>query len=244
MKTRTDLLNFLAEKYNLERYLEIGVQVPELNFDKIKCAIKYGVDPDPSARATFLMTSDEAFNAGFRNKFDLIFIDGLHTAEQVKKDFENALKVLSPNGFIVLHDCNPEKEEHTIVPRPTERGHWNGDVYKFACQLSSYEDFVTVDIDNGCGVWRNGGGYYVPSGSVWVWEDFDTNRKELLNLVTWDEFSTPLVQATYLFPNGNVATFGWDDQQIVGLQGQYSFGLQQKIKLHSDHRTQWNGFPS
>jgi hypothetical protein len=143
MKTRTDLLNFLAEKYNLQRYLEIGVQVPELNFDKIKSCCKVGVDPSPNIyseeNVIYQLTSDEFFTK-FQNgwpgietwpnnsvgTFDLIFIDGLHTAEQVKKDFENAMKILSPNGFIVLHDCNPEKEEHTIVPRPTERGHWNG----------------------------------------------------------------------------------------------------------------------
>lgn len=194
-KTRTDLLNFLAEKYNLQRYLEIGVQNPAQNFNKIKCAVKYSIDPDPSANATFLMTSDEAFSAGFRRKFDLIFIDGLHTAEQVKKDFENALKVLSPNGFIVLHDCNPLKEEHTIVPRPTERGHWNGDVYKFAAKLNDYNGVkhFTVDIDNGCAVitvrpdcdiFKRGEFDNYPA----TWSDFDTHRKTLLNLISWNEF--------------------------------------------------------
>lgn len=191
MKTRTDLLNFLTEKYNLQRYLEIGVQVPELNFDKIKCPIKYGVDPDPKARATLQMTSDEAFSVGFRRKFDLVFLDGLHTAEQVKKDFENALKVLSPNGFIVLHDCSPLKEEHTIVPRPTERGHWNGDVYKFAMALSC--DKFCVDIDNGCMVVPNQKGikasqYLLPFTERELWAHFSRNRKELLNLISWDEF--------------------------------------------------------
>ena len=201
MKTRTDLLNHLAEKYKLERYLEIGVQVPELNFDKIKCPYKIGVDPDQKAHATFHMTSDEFFETGFDNsfvnndwetQFDLIFIDGLHTAEQVKKDFENALKILSPNGFIVLHDCNPEKEEHTIVPRPTERGHWNGDVYKFACELGYYfEKFRVVDIDNGCGVWNWSGADIQKDSDLWwpqTWETFDSRRKHLLNLISWDEF--------------------------------------------------------
>lgn len=202
MKTRTDLLNHLAEKYQLKRYLEIGVQVPELNFDKIICEYKIGVDPDPKARATQCRTSDDFFKytqdhiminpESTFQPFDLIFIDGLHTAEQVKKDFENALKILSPNGFIVLHDCNPEKEEHTIVPRPTKTGHWNGDVYRFALYLT-YPDsdrcFV-VDIDNGCLVWQMGKHvYYEPSGlSCLSWDSFNKNRKYYLNLITWDEF--------------------------------------------------------
>lgn len=201
MKTRTDLLNFLAEKYSLQRYLEIGVQVPELNFDKIKCKYKVSVDPDPSARATFCMTSDVFFSDDVPNcivdddgfmlqEYDLIFIDGLHTAEQVQKDFENALKVISPNGFIILHDCNPLKEEHTIVPRPTNTGHWNGDVYRFAAAMPKYP-FWTVDIDNGCMVVKPEKDYF-HDGIHWnqymTWGFFNANRKELLNLITWDEF--------------------------------------------------------
>lgn len=185
MKTRTDLLNHLAEKYGLQRYLEIGVQVPELNFDRIKCKWKSSVDPDPRAKAMYPMTSDKFFKSWiYEEKFDLVFIDGLHTAEQVKKDFENALTILSPNGFIVLHDCNPLKEEHTIVPRPTDRGHWNGDVYKFAVSI---EDKVTVDIDNGCLVYDGHGSAAIINLRC-DWENFDRNRKTLLNLISWDEF--------------------------------------------------------
>lgn len=198
MKTRTDLLNFLAEKYNLQRYLEIGVQNVDQNFNHIKCSIKHGVDPDkvglPIHDECFIfhVTSDDFF-VHHRDMFpgrsyDLIFIDGLHTAEQVKKDFENALKVLSPSGFIVLHDCNPLKEEHTIVPRPTERGHWNGDVYKFACQLATnWLSYKTVDIDNGCGVFTpNTQTYSLREAPSWA--QFDMDRKGLLNLISWDEF--------------------------------------------------------
>lgn len=197
MKTRTDLLNHLAEKYNLQRYLEIGVQVPELNFDKIKCAYKIGVDPDPKAGAAFKITSDEFFQYSHfmdcDGPFDLIFVDGKHTAEQVKKDFENSLKILSPNGFIVLHDCNPLQEEHTIVPRPTPRGHWNGDVWRFAVATKGYDELIrcTVDIDNGCMVIRNTGVEWMSPlfGVTEIsWDQFNENRKELLNLITWDEF--------------------------------------------------------
>jgi hypothetical protein len=199
MKTRTDLLNHLAGKYNLQTYLEIGVQVPEINFDKIKCKYKSSVDPDPKANAMYQMTSDKFFTHWiYDGTFDLIFIDGLHTAEQVKKDFENALKILSPNGFIVLHDCNPEKEEHTIIPRPSARGHWNGDVYRFAVMLTNRAFAIhpayTVDIDNGMTVFSvKEAGYYLADNEeieipVMEWLNFNENRKEALNLITWDEF--------------------------------------------------------
>ena|SRR5690606_8698028 len=191
MRTRTDLLNHLAEKYNLQMYLEIGVQNPDQNFNKIKCgALKTSVDPDPNASALHCVTSDEFFSYN-KDQFDLIFIDGLHTAEQVKKDFENALKILSPGGFIVLHDCNPLKEEHTIVPRPTPTGHWNGDVYKFAMNLKCQK--YCVDIDNGCMVVPhqeriNLSEYLIPFTNNEIWRHFSAHRKELLNLISWDEF--------------------------------------------------------
>ena len=204
--TRTDLLNHLIKKHGLKSYLEIGLQDASQNFDKIECERKVSVDPDPNAKATYCMTSDIFFKTTsyglieittkdsdikpeyIDNRFNLIFIDGLHTAEQVKKDFENALEILSPNGFIVLHDCNPEKEEHTIVPRPKPTGHWNGDVYKFAGRLSSFEFFHTVDIDNGCGVFMNVDGGIFPIRHEFDWQYFDKNRKELLNLISWEDF--------------------------------------------------------
>jgi hypothetical protein len=187
MKTRTDLLNHLVEKYNLRKYLEIGVQDPAQNFDKIKCFYKFSVDPDPKANATLCKTSDEFFvDTGLPTEFfDLIFIDGLHTSEQVKKDFENALTILSPNGFIVLHDCNPLKEEHTIVPRPTKTGHWNGDVYKFAMQLAI--DKYTIDIDNGCMVVPYSREFIIQGHSSWDWNYFDKHREDMLNLISWEQ---------------------------------------------------------
>jgi|SRR3972149_4275315 len=188
---RTDVLNHLIEKYQLKRYLEIGVQNTTQNFDKTNCEYKIGVDPDPKANASFCMTSDEFFDSYTELgsiPFDLVLIDGLHTDEQVQKDFENSLKILSPNGFIVLHDLLPETYERTLVPRPTKTGSWNGSCWKFGCKLGMLENFVTVNIDNGCGIWRNGGGYYIPSPKEWTWEEFSRYKNEILNVITWQEF--------------------------------------------------------
>lgn len=193
-KTRTDLLNFLIEKHGLKSYLEIGLQDAAQNFDKIKCDYKVSVDPDPKAKARFCCTSDFYFEGRKQynnnvSKIDLIFIDGLHTAGQVRKDFENALKILSPKGFIVLHDCNPLKEEHTIVPRQNPTGHWHGDVYKFAAALLTNNNSWTVDIDCGCLVFQNkNNGQYATIRKTVDWQYFDKNRKQLLNLISWDEF--------------------------------------------------------
>lgn len=50
------------------------------------------------------------------------------------------------------------------------------------------------------------------------------------------------VMAAYRFPNGNVATFGYNDQQVPMLQGTYSKELEDKIRLHSDENTRFIGF--
>ena len=182
--TRTDLINFLIKKYNLKSFLEIGCQ-KNVNFNAIECKKKVSVDPDPAANATFCMTSDEYFYNNFE-VFDIIFIDGLHEYQQVKKDFENSYRVISANGFIILHDCNPIGEEFTSVPRETKV--WYGDVYKFAAQLgTNWLSFKTIDMDCGCGVFMPNTQEYALR-EVPTWEHFEQNRDRLLNLISWEDF--------------------------------------------------------
>lgn len=52
-------------------------------------------------------TSDEAFPK-LKTKFDVVYIDGLHTYEQVVKDINNSQKVLNASGFISGHDYSVE----------------------------------------------------------------------------------------------------------------------------------------
>jgi predicted O-methyltransferase YrrM len=49
-------------------------------------------------------TIDSSYFLQLGIKFDLIFIDGMHTYESVKSDFFEAIKILSPDGLILLHD--------------------------------------------------------------------------------------------------------------------------------------------
>jgi len=47
--------------------------------------------------------------------FDLIFIDGCHYADYVRKDTENALRYLAPGGVIVWHDYGEFKDVSRVV---------------------------------------------------------------------------------------------------------------------------------
>jgi SAM-dependent methyltransferase len=131
-------------------YLEIGCFQDTL-FNAVFACNKVGVDPQQGG--TLRLTSDEFFRDN-QEAFDVIFIDGLHEYEQVRKDAVNALQCLKPGGFIAFHDMLPRhwKEQH--VPRLNEE--WTGDVWKLAFELAESPDldFRIVSIDYGVGVLR------------------------------------------------------------------------------------------
>jgi hypothetical protein len=186
--SRTDLINFLIQKNNLKSYLEIGIECG-INFKNIICDNKIGVDPDTNSQANIFKTSDDFFSEN-NKKFDIIFIDGLHYAEQVYKDIINSLKFLEPNGFIICHDINPLEEYLQIIPRLQSA--WTGDCWKawvkLRNQLINY-NMTVVNICTGCGIIKKG--KYVPlnlSISDLNYKFLEQNRVELLNYKTIDEY--------------------------------------------------------
>lgn len=127
------IINQIIKENGYRSYLEIGYG-DGYCFNRIECKYKAAVDPEaPEGEGLYKMTSDEFFagpvdGAHGGNGFDVVFIDGLHHADQVRKDVINASKVLSENGVILLHDIAPEDEAQTIVPR--QQKVWTGDVFK------------------------------------------------------------------------------------------------------------------
>lgn len=148
---RIALLNTLAARNPNAAYLEIGCFRNYL-FNSLPLPIKVGVDPRQGG--TVRATSD-AFFASNTRKFDLIFIDGLHTYDQVHRDVANALKVINPGGWIAMHDMLPRNpmEQHEELTGITE---WVGQSWKVAFELLETEgvDFKIVKIDYGVGVIR------------------------------------------------------------------------------------------
>lgn len=193
---RFDIINYLVEKYKLVNYLEIGVFQGE-NIRKIKAPYKNGVDPGVEGyvvpEVDYPMTSDEFFELikGHDDiKYDIIFIDGLHHSDQVIKDIENSLNHLVKNGFIVLHDCNPSSYETQLIPRQTIA--WTGDVWKafvdFKLNNKEFPCYV-IDTDFGVGVIKNSSSIKpIFTSSDISWDQFFKDKKQILNLVTWEEF--------------------------------------------------------
>lgn len=191
---RLDIIQHFIDKYDLQSYLEIGVDTGYV-FGGVRINHKESVDPAENeyshATPTYKMTSDEFFMNYPEKRYDIIFIDGLHESEQVTKDIQNSVNSLNPNGVIILHDCNPTTEQIQIVPRIQSL--WSGNVWKSFVKFS-YENkdkfnCYVIDTDYGCGVIESGITniqYIMPDNLTYNW--LEANRQVALNLVTVDTF--------------------------------------------------------
>lgn len=158
---RWDLINAVLPRGGA--FLEIGAQAGVVASRVREDAVKWGVDPAPHQGAPtryqrfFRGTSDEFF-AQLRDdeRVDVVFIDGLHHAEQVYRDVVNSLRFLSEGGTIVLHDCYPPSQEAQQVPRDGAAV-WTGDCWKAIVKLRREHPELlcfVVDADFGLGVVR------------------------------------------------------------------------------------------
>lgn len=124
-----EYINSLIKDRGYKKYLEIGVG-DGYNIDMIECESKEGVDivDKYKGKNKVVVSSSDEFLTKGKTKFDVIFIDGNHTVEQVEKDIINSMKRLKKDGVIILHDVCPTDEAMTIVPRKQKV--WTGEVYK------------------------------------------------------------------------------------------------------------------
>jgi hypothetical protein len=143
--TRSSVVNKYTNKEHT--YLEIGVEYGT-TFSKINCKSKIGVDPDPKLEDDRILkvTSDEFFASNFE-KFDRIFIDGMHQSDFVRRDFNNAIECLGKDGVIFIDDIYPqtEREQYKIPIKHVYendilkyREPWTGDVWKVIYYIMKY----------------------------------------------------------------------------------------------------------
>lgn len=200
---RFHIINALLKHTHQRRYLEIGVRNPADNFDRIAADFKVSVDPGVETQenlATFPLTSDEFFRKlrGGEIKleqpqFDVIFIDGLHLADQVYRDIQNALSVVSDVGFVVLHDCSPPTIHHArenFREQGPATHFWNGTGWKAyqRFRTESNKRCFVVDVDWGVGVIVNhdeSPAYRLSADAnpFFEFNVMDANRTRILNLV-------------------------------------------------------------
>ena len=180
---RIALVNYLVAKcggYEC-KYLEIGCESNDL-FDSVYSHHKTGVDPESGG--THRMTSDDFFHVTKEKNFDVIFIDGLHEYQQVKRDAINALNIIKDGGWIAFHDFLPSSwKEHHIPRIQTD---FTGDCWKLALELDKADgvDFRIVSIDHGIGLLRKSKmDYSIPDLSSELSKaEFDKFVEEVPNL--------------------------------------------------------------
>ena len=140
---------------SMRSYLEIGLAEGR-TFENVSLPIRVGVDPRPrfdmkhlpEGAEVFATTSDRFFATNER-RFDVVFIDGLHTFEQAYRDLVNAFQVC-PIGGVLVDDVVPSDDvsamrdlERSIAERE-RRGlpgkPWHGDVFRMVLCLAEHHD--------------------------------------------------------------------------------------------------------
>lgn len=144
--------------YKNPSYLEIGVATG-WTFHGVKAHRKVAVDPslefnvEEAKRAHpeceyHQITSDQFFSEYASDPFDVVYIDGLHTAEQTLRDLLNTLSVTKKSSLVVLDDVFPDSYAASLpswddawvikaVLSPDD-WHWMGDVYKLLYFIETF----------------------------------------------------------------------------------------------------------
>lgn len=151
-------INKLAKGLNANSYLEIGVAHGQTFFD-ISIAEKTAVDPKFSFNMSAINqndniffreeTSDDFFSTlAHKVRYDIIFIDGLHTFEQTYRDLCNSLLHTKDHTVLLIDDTKPI-DVYSAIPNYAKavkfRKHsgvpglqWHGDVFKVIFALHDF----------------------------------------------------------------------------------------------------------
>jgi hypothetical protein len=190
-------INALARPMRAARYLEIGVS-KGLTFLAVEIADKTGVDPKfafdwqahRSDDVRFHVGDSDGYFAQCTEKFDVVFLDGLHVFEQTFRDLCNALMVTHDRSLIVIDDTVPSdvysswphpREAHALRKQAGGKGlAWHGDVFKVVYVLHDFFPMLSY-----CTI--NTGGN--PQTLVWreARADFQSrfNSLETISRMTW-----------------------------------------------------------
>jgi hypothetical protein len=101
---------FIKELSNLETLMAVDIwenydELKTINFNKIYENFKYNLNlGGGSENIKFFKTTSDDFFSNNKNYFNLIYIDGYHHYEQVKKDFVNSFNFLENGGYIICDD--------------------------------------------------------------------------------------------------------------------------------------------
>jgi hypothetical protein len=161
--SRSQVINSLTKSD--QKYLEIGVEYGQTFLQThFKPENKMGVDPDPKfdiigkefkfSKATSDAFFQDSFQDLKKDRYDVIFIDGMHQSEYFLRDFNNSINVLEEGGALFIDDILPlTYNEQLKIPRKYyyENGilkygeEWTGDIWKVVYHiLKNYSQHILV----------------------------------------------------------------------------------------------------
>jgi hypothetical protein len=179
-RRRAVVIQSILSLFDAPSYLEVGVS-KGATFHRVKADRKVAVDPsfgfdvdaarrDHPEAVYHEVPSDRYFGELIDpdERFDVIFVDGMHTFEQTLRDLVNALLFCRPDGVIVVDDVHPSTYAASIADLDERRAvqeatgdtdiAWMGDVYRLVffidtmCQQFTYA--TTTDNHGQLVMWR------------------------------------------------------------------------------------------
>ncbi len=156
-------LDFVVQMVRLlkpRNYLEVGVYHAGL-FNRVlphverATAIDLNIESKKfiarSSKVNFIHADSKFFWESYTgDKFDFIFIDGNHSKESVRSDFEGAISLLEWEGILMLHDTYPADLEATSIDR-CDDGYLA--IQELSLDKTNYE-FVTIPVHPGITIVR------------------------------------------------------------------------------------------
>jgi GT2 family glycosyltransferase len=161
-------LNALASRLGCTSYLEIGVSTGH-TFLQVSVEYRTGVDPffnfdyetyHDGIKTKLISATSDAFFSGLdpSQKYDLIYLDGLHTYDQTYRDLQNALLHSHERTAILIDDTWPcdvfstsrdmgSAQSFRLKATGSRDLRWHGDTYKLVPLLKLFHrdhHYVTI----------------------------------------------------------------------------------------------------
>jgi hypothetical protein len=160
----TNFFGLVDKMMQPKSYFEIGTErgrsVREFKCDAVCVDPNFILESDVIGKRRslhfFQMPSDDFFAAHDLKKIfgaapDVCFLDGMHLAEYLLRDFINTERSCTPRSIIFMHDCLPSNERMALrthkVGDPEEgkwQHAWTGDVWKMVPILKKYRPDLQV----------------------------------------------------------------------------------------------------
>jgi hypothetical protein len=171
-------LNRVVDITHATSYLEVGVDEGK-TISRVSIPFRAGVDPriskvrdldDLVGIKWYNMTSDDFFAMPRTEKYDVIFLDGLHTSEQTFRDFCNSLCVANHGTVWLIDDVLPNSPYNALRSQDRARRlrdvqgiedkSWHGDVFRVVLLLRTlFPTFAMCTLTTGGNaqslVWRS-----------------------------------------------------------------------------------------